>query len=173
MCKEQLVKGLCSKGPYCDLSHEPSPHRVPLCTYFLSDNCTNATCRYTHMTVRPDAPICVDFATLGYCEMGADCKDRHVFECPDYAATGSCPNGSKCRLPHIDRAGQLRQRAAKQQADTTAPAVGGSVLDGLDAALKASSKAAVISKAQSTFSQQDNFMSLDDDPEGHYEQRFA
>lgn len=59
----------------------------------------------------PGAPVCRAFATLGYCERGAKCDERHVHECPDYANTGTC-NRKRCKLPHVDRAGQIRKNAA-------------------------------------------------------------
>ena len=65
----------------------------------------------THVRVNPAAPVCRDFANLGFCEKGSACAERHVFECPDYANRGTCRN-SKCRLPHVDRAGQIRKVAA-------------------------------------------------------------
>ena len=55
--------------------------------------------------------MCTDFAVLGYCGKGANCSQRHVHECPDYANTGKCRK-PKCHLPHVDRAGQIRKRAA-------------------------------------------------------------
>lgn len=76
------------------------------------------------MAVDESAPVCSDFARIGYCEKGIRCNGKHVFECPDYSHTGKCmlPN---CRLPHIDRAAQLRQRdLAKlpdQHDDSTLP----------------------------------------------------
>ena len=59
----------------------------------------------------PGAPVCRDFAILGYCSKGDQCEERHVHECPDYANTGKC-NNKRCQLPHIDRAGQIRNREA-------------------------------------------------------------
>jgi hypothetical protein len=61
--------------------------------------------------VNPNAPVCREFAKLGYCDRGADCPKRHVFECPDYANTGTC-HKQNCRLQHIDRAAQLRKISA-------------------------------------------------------------
>lgn len=55
--------------------------------------------------------MCRAFATVGYCEKGAECGERHVHECPDYANTGVC-NKKRCRLPHVDRAGQIRKKTA-------------------------------------------------------------
>ena len=52
--------------------------------------------------------MCRAFATVGYCNQGTSCQERHVFECPDYSRDGQCLNGG-CRLPHVDRARQLRQ----------------------------------------------------------------
>jgi hypothetical protein len=69
--------------------------------------------------VTPGAPVCRDFATLGYCEKGDTCDQRHVHECPDYANSGVC-NKKRCRLPHVDRAGQIRKNtAAANKADAS------------------------------------------------------
>ncbi|OJJ46125.1 hypothetical protein ASPZODRAFT_67506 [Penicilliopsis zonata CBS 506.65] len=117
ICKEFLQTGKCNAGSSCDLSHEPSPHRSPACVHFLRGRCSNPECRYAHVRVTPGAPVCRDFATLGYCEKGAECDQRHVHECPDYANTGSC-NKKRCPLPHVDRAGQIRKMAAANKADS-------------------------------------------------------
>ncbi|KAL2352330.1 CCCH zinc finger protein [Cryomyces antarcticus] len=111
ICKDFLQSGTCQAGDNCDLSHDPTPERVPACLHFLRGKCTNPDCRYAHVRVNPGAPVCRAFATLGYCQKGADCTERHVNECPDYANTGICRK-SKCRLPHVDRAGTLRKAAA-------------------------------------------------------------
>lgn len=79
--------------------------------HFLRGRCSNPDCRYAHIRVTPGAPVCRAFATLGYCEKGAECGERHVHECPDYANTGVC-NKKRCRLPHVDRAGQIRKKIA-------------------------------------------------------------
>lgn len=113
ICKEYLRNGKCADGENCNLSHDANPHRVPTCLHFLRNSCTKPDCRYSHVKVEPTAPICRDFARLGYCDKGESCPDRHVSECPDYTNTGSCPN-PKCRLPHIDRAGTLRKAAAQK-----------------------------------------------------------
>lgn len=52
---------------------------------------------------------------MGYCEKGAECTDRHVFECPDYADTGNCRN-AKCRLPHVDSVANKRRAEATKAA---------------------------------------------------------
>lgn len=114
ICKEYLRTGDCPDGDACDLSHDPTPHRVPACTHFLRGNCTHEQCRYAHVRVNQAAPVCRAFATLGYCDKGADCPERHVIECPDYANTGRCRNAAECRLPHVDRAGVLRKAAAQR-----------------------------------------------------------
>jgi hypothetical protein len=46
----------------------------------------------------------------GYCERGAKCPDRHVFECPDFSNSGACKNKG-CKLLHRERASVLRHRA--------------------------------------------------------------
>ncbi|KAI9651752.1 MAG: hypothetical protein M1829_002456 [Trizodia sp. TS-e1964] len=68
---------------------------------------------YAHVKVNPAADICRSFAQLGFCETGADCSERHVFECPDYAKTSNCAN-KKCSLPHIDRAGSKQNSSSSQ-----------------------------------------------------------
>ncbi|KAF2096928.1 hypothetical protein NA57DRAFT_78517 [Rhizodiscina lignyota] len=113
ICKDFLAKGSCPHGDNCDLSHDPTPNRVPACIHFLRGNCTNDDCRYAHVKVNPGAPVCRQFATLGYCEKGVACDERHVKECPDYANKGACHKKS-CQLPHVDRAGQLRKAASAQ-----------------------------------------------------------
>lgn len=121
ICKEYLQKGTCPAGDSCDLSHDATPERAPACLHFLRGKCSNPTCRYSHVRVNPSAPVCRDFATLGYCGKGKLCNERHVHECPNYANTGNCRD-KKCRLPHVDRAGQIRKRAANA-AGTINPAV--------------------------------------------------
>lgn len=115
ICKDYLQKGACTAGDACDLSHDATPNRVPACLHFLRGHCTNANCRYAHVRVNPGAPVCRAFATLGYCEKGADCTERHISECPDYANKGLCRK-KNCRLPHVDRANQIRKAAAAQTA---------------------------------------------------------
>ncbi|KAL4943790.1 hypothetical protein BDV06DRAFT_188940 [Aspergillus oleicola] len=112
ICKD-FLQGKCTAGSSCDLSHESSPHRSPVCVHFLRGRCSNPECRYAHVRVTPGAPVCRDFATLGYCEKGETCEERHVHECPDYANTGVCKK-KHCRLPHVDRAGQIRKNAPKE-----------------------------------------------------------
>jgi len=112
ICKDYLRHGECAAGEEaCNLSHDPTPNRVPTCTHFIRGNCTKSDCRYAHLHVSPSAPVCRDFATLGYCDKGGHCTERHVTECPDYTNTGTCRN-TKCRLPHIDTATNMRKAAA-------------------------------------------------------------
>ncbi|CAG7924488.1 unnamed protein product [Penicillium olsonii] len=111
ICKDFLQTGQCAAGSSCDLSHEPSSHRSPACMHFLRGRCANPECRYAHIRVTPGAPVCRAFATLGYCDKGDSCEEKHVHECPDYANSGAC-NKKRCQLPHVDRAGQIRKAAA-------------------------------------------------------------
>ena len=111
MCKDFLQTGSCSAGSSCDFSHDPTPERVTACLHFLRGKCSNPSCRYAHVRVNPAAPVCKDFAILGYCGQGAKCPERHVHECPNYANTGICRK-PKCHLPHVDRAGQIRKHTA-------------------------------------------------------------
>jgi hypothetical protein len=192
VCKEFLSKGTCHLATSCNLSHEPNPHRIPACIHFLRGNCTNSQCRYAHVNVSPNAPICAAFANIGYCEKGASCLERHEFECPEYASKGACGN-SRCRLPHIDRAGQLRKAVKPGQSSNTGHAGDATPMDidheqlGPSAAAnvarfpttEAASAAAPSDKYQAhnetgsgVFSQQQNFLSLDVDPEGDFEEMF-
>lgn len=118
MCKDYLQTGSCPAGDPCDLSHESSPERAPACLHFNRGKCSNVSCRYAHVRVNPSAPVCRDFAILGYCSKGAECSERHVHECPDYANNGVCRK-SKCHLPHVDRAGQIRKHAANNVGRTS------------------------------------------------------
>lgn len=124
ICQTYLSAGICPAGVNCDLSHDPTPERVPACVHFLHGRCSKPDCRYAHVPISPTAiTICRPFATLGFCSKGLACEERHVFECPDYASTGKCHN-KKCRLRHVDRAGQIRQHAPKSEAkDLERPAV--------------------------------------------------
>ena len=118
MCRDFLQTGTCPAGDSCDLSHDPTPGRVPACLHFLRGKCSNASCRYAHVRVDPSAPVCREFAILGYCGKGSQCPERHIHECPDYANTGMCRK-TKCPLPHVDRAGQIRKHTANQVDDSS------------------------------------------------------
>ncbi|KAI9894170.1 MAG: hypothetical protein M1814_004024 [Vezdaea aestivalis] len=107
ICKDFLKTGVCSSID-CDLSHDLTPERVPVCVHFLKGRCSKADCRFTHVAVAPDARVCPEFARLGYCEAGAKCAKKHVNECPSYADTGTCSK-KDCQLKHIDRASKLRK----------------------------------------------------------------
>lgn len=57
--------------------------------------------------------MCRDFSLLGYCERGAECDHRHVFECPDFSERGECSRRG-CKLPHIDTATTVRKRNERE-----------------------------------------------------------
>jgi hypothetical protein len=109
----QYLKDTCSlSADHCPLSHTPDFHRSPACLHFNRGHCDKdqSTCRYTHIKTNPLAPVCRDFALLGYCSKGSNCDRRHVFECPDFNEKGSCPRGSKCKCSHVDTATTARKR---------------------------------------------------------------
>jgi hypothetical protein len=110
LCKDFMKEGKCVQGEACDLSHDLSPQRVPNCVHYAKGNCAKSECPYTHSKALPGAPVCRAFGNLGYCDKGADCEDRHVFECPDFSNTGKCKN-KHCKLPHRERASALRVQA--------------------------------------------------------------
>ncbi|KAK7414310.1 hypothetical protein QQX98_006827 [Neonectria punicea] len=110
LCKEFLKEGQCANGESCDLSHDATPERVPNCVHFAKGYCTKSDCPYTHSKAPPGALVCRAFGFNGYCEKGADCTERHVFECPDFSNTGSC-KVKGCKLLHRERASVLRNQA--------------------------------------------------------------
>lgn len=118
VCQGFLTAGSCQNGESCDLSHDLSAHRVPACHHFVRGNCSNANCRYTHVRVNPASSICREFATLGYCEKGDQCAERHVRECPDFDEKGVC-NDAHCKLQHIERAGRRRVAAAAKNQESS------------------------------------------------------
>ncbi|KDR80670.1 hypothetical protein GALMADRAFT_222266 [Galerina marginata CBS 339.88] len=108
-----FLQGNCPKtAETCDLSHEPTPERTPLCVHFLNKGrCTRENCPFPHVNVGQRQGVCRDFAVLGYCERGLECDRQHVRECPDFAEKGTC--GTKgCKLPHVIRANRNRKVAA-------------------------------------------------------------
>lgn len=115
VCQQLMRHGKCAAGEECNLSHDLTPERVPWCIHFIRGNCTNLDCRYLHVRPNASAPVCGPFATMGYCEKGAECDGRHVNECPDYANTGSCRNAD-CRLPHVDSVANKRRAEATKTA---------------------------------------------------------
>jgi len=98
ICREFLRKGTCTGR--CFLSHEPTAHNTPPCNFFSRGMCTNESCRYAHVKVSKDAPVCYQFGELGYCDKGSKCPDYHAYECPSFSNTGQC-SAKKCRLRHI------------------------------------------------------------------------
>ncbi|KAI9146155.1 hypothetical protein BKA69DRAFT_1034445, partial [Paraphysoderma sedebokerense] len=100
-----FLRGTCphsatSSSTKCLLSHDHTANRVPICSHFERSLCTNETCPYRHIKYADTAKVCRDFVIYGYCDKGAACQNRHVWECPDFNETGTCKN-EKCKLPHI------------------------------------------------------------------------
>ncbi|KAI0844520.1 hypothetical protein F5Y00DRAFT_248573 [Daldinia vernicosa] len=121
ICREYLLKGKCLQGDACDLSHDITEERTPLCVHFAKGNCYNTSCSYIHAAHSPTDPVCRSFGIYGYCEKGALCPDRHVFECPDFSNTGVCKLKG-CKRLHIERASVLRKannRASSEDTDVS------------------------------------------------------
>jgi hypothetical protein len=88
----------------CNLSHEPTPERTPLCVHFLNrGRCTKEKCLFPHVNVGKKEGVCKDFAVLGYCVRGVSCDKNHVRECPEFEETGECRTRG-CKLPHVIKA---------------------------------------------------------------------
>ncbi|KAK4682622.1 hypothetical protein QC764_117710 [Podospora pseudoanserina] len=115
ICKDFLLGG-CPNGDDCDLSHDPTPERTPACLHYARDSCTKSDCKYAHVKVSTAAPVCRSFGFYGYCEGGAECPERHVFECPDFSNTGTCKIRG-CKLPHRERASVLRKASSSKSED--------------------------------------------------------
>jgi hypothetical protein len=119
VCKDFLHKGECAHGDACDMSHDLTPQRVPLCLHYAKGKCAKFECRFSHQDLAPDAPVCRSFGLYGYCDAGRDCVERHVAECPDFSNTGKCSTKG-CKLLHRERASVLRKTAAAAAAAAAA-----------------------------------------------------
>ncbi|KAI1324035.1 hypothetical protein F5Y16DRAFT_325506 [Xylariaceae sp. FL0255] len=108
VCRNAL-KGECSNGDNCNLSHDLTEKRTPLCIHYAHGKCTNPACAYLHVEYPSSAPVCRAFGIYGYCDKGASCPDRHVFECPDFSNTGHCKIKG-CKRLHIEKASIMRER---------------------------------------------------------------
>jgi hypothetical protein len=131
-----FLQGHCpNNAETCNLSHDPTPERTPLCMHFANNGrCTRENCPFPHVRVGTRQGICRDFAVLGFCEKGLDCDKQHVKECPDFADNGSCSTKG-CKLPHVIRANRNRKSA------TSAATTGGSSGQAVVAASSAASGA--------------------------------
>jgi hypothetical protein len=58
--------------------------------------------------VADNAPVCVAFSTEGWCDKGAECQERHAWECREYSEKGVCSRGAKCGLAHILKAKSIQ-----------------------------------------------------------------
>jgi hypothetical protein len=107
-----FLQGNCpNTADTCNLSHEPTPERTPLCMHFANNGrCTRDKCLFPHVRVAARQGVCRDFAVLGYCAKALDCDKQHVRECPDFAEKGTCMTKG-CKLPHVIRANRNRKPA--------------------------------------------------------------
>ncbi|KAK7988571.1 hypothetical protein PG989_008886 [Apiospora arundinis] len=115
ICRDWLLKGQCQKGDACDLSHEIAEERIPLCLHFANGNCRNEKCSYLHVEHSQSDLVCRAFGFCGWCDKGASCAERHVFECPDFSNTGVCKTKG-CKHLHRERASMLRKAGNKDNA---------------------------------------------------------
>jgi hypothetical protein len=108
ICRDWLFHSDCPNGDACDLAHETTEERTPLCMHFANGKCNKESCPYMHAEHSQTDPVCRTFGFYGFCEKGAQCPDRHVFECPDFSNTGVCKTEG-CKLLHRERASVLRK----------------------------------------------------------------
>ncbi|KAI5450011.1 hypothetical protein NCC49_003773 [Naganishia albida] len=106
----------------CPVSHKPSPHNTPSCAHFQKNGfCRDDdACLYPHVKVADNAPVCVAFSTEGWCDKGADCQERHAWECREYSEKGVCSRGAKCGLAHILKAKSVQPPSEGNANDSTA-----------------------------------------------------
>ncbi|OCF77646.1 hypothetical protein I204_01643 [Kwoniella mangroviensis CBS 8886] len=102
----RYLKGACTLGTSCPLSHTPSTHNTPSCVRFqATSSCTKPNCLYPHVKVSSDAPICQDFAKIGWCDKEPGmCENLHIWECQEFREKGTCSKNGKCGLRHVVRA---------------------------------------------------------------------
>nr|XP_019010480.1 uncharacterized protein I206_04949 [Kwoniella pini CBS 10737]OCF49261.1 hypothetical protein I206_04949 [Kwoniella pini CBS 10737] len=102
----ELCRYFTKTGTSCPLSHTPSPHNTPSCVRFqATSTCSKPNCPYPHVKVSPDAPVCEDFARIGWCDKEAGtCENLHVWECQEFREKGTCSRNGKCGLRHVVRA---------------------------------------------------------------------
>lgn len=131
-----FLHGNCSNTvDTCNLSHDPTPERTPLCVHFANNGrCTREICPFPHVRVGQRHGVCRDFAVLGYCAKGLDCEMQHVRECPDFAEKGTCSTKG-CKLPHVIRANRNRKPPVPtgSLAPSIAAATASTVTSGSDA----------------------------------------
>ncbi|KAK7969260.1 CCCH zinc finger protein [Apiospora saccharicola] len=106
ICRDWLLKGQCQKGDACDLSHDITDERIPLCLHFANGNCRNEKCSYLHVEHSQTDLVCRSFGFCGWCDKGASCAERHVFECPDFSNTGGAGK-------YASQGRQQRQRGSR------------------------------------------------------------
>jgi hypothetical protein len=121
----KFLQGTCAKtAETCELSHDPTPERTPLCVHFNNQGrCTRSGCPFPHVRVGVRPGVCRDFAVLGFCGQGLDCAHAHVRECPDFAERGECTTKG-CKLPHVIRANRNRKPVSALGISVAAGAAG-------------------------------------------------
>ncbi|KAK0723980.1 hypothetical protein B0T21DRAFT_372935 [Apiosordaria backusii] len=111
-----IVKAQQQSGAVKKLNVPCKQFSMTACVHYARDSCTKSDCKYAHVKVSTAAPVCRSFGFYGYCEGGADCPERHVFECPDFSNTGTCKTRG-CKLPHRERASVLRKASSSKSED--------------------------------------------------------
>ncbi len=96
----KFLRGQCPSEKQCLFSHSPNDNNLPAC--LLGVQCERKDCRYLHHDIPLDAAICKDFVTFGYCELGRQCAQRHMFYCPEFWETNSCSD-AHCKLVKLSR----------------------------------------------------------------------
>ncbi|USP77139.1 transcription initiation factor tfiid subunit 7 [Curvularia clavata] len=170
VCKRWFYKDTCQMGKLCFLSHVATPRNTPTCTYFMAGRCSNNDCRFAHVRVDPAALNCKKFGRLGYCEKGDTCTELHAHECPYYANQGFCYHGDNCRMGHYHRASRMKASRFPSPASPLASNTSdrsNTPEDDMDVAgvnLEQNMPKTDAHQQAHQFTQQADFVSLDDDP---------
>ncbi|CAK5283232.1 unnamed protein product [Mycena citricolor] len=111
-CPRFSTTGSCARGLTCAYAHDPA--KIAVCWNFLQGTCpkTAETCDLSHDPTPERTPLCVHFSTkVAALEMRARSHMstlQHVRECPDFAEHGTCTKKG-CKLPHVIRANRNRK----------------------------------------------------------------
>ena len=93
-----MLTGECTSNN-CHWSHTIQPEKQPHCIHFQTAQCQQQDCRFAHVRIDPNVPVCRLFARYSYCDNGENCYERHLLLCPFYATYGHCAL-PYCTLPH-------------------------------------------------------------------------
>ena len=124
--------------------------RMPVCSNFLRGQCFDDECRYSHVRVARDAPICAEFQD-GHCSRGEACKFRHTYARVGVALSSSLSSiSSSSSSSSADTAAPSSLRQVTRPASSLASAVRASASNKEAAPLISGAAASLSAKADSS-----------------------